>query len=162
MRIFAPARPEGRSRRAESGFTLVELMVVLALLALATTAVIITMPASGSAAQAEADRLALRVAALRDLAIVEGRPAALVVSPSGYAFERQTEAGWEPLSGRGFARRDWPAGVGIAASSTNAALIRVSFDTMGMTAAPQKIVLSDGDGRAALTISATGGVTRGE
>ncbi len=38
MRISAPQRPDARS----AGFTLVELMVVLAVLALATTVVVLT------------------------------------------------------------------------------------------------------------------------
>ena len=61
MRIFA-ATADTRTRRAPNGFTLVELMVVLAIMALAATAVVLTIPGEERTVRSEADRLA----ALRD------------------------------------------------------------------------------------------------
>ena len=59
------------------GFTLVELMVVLALVGLAAAAVVLTMPPPDGGTRSEATRFAARVAALRDRAAVtpEGGPA---------------------------------------------------------------------------------------
>jgi general secretion pathway protein H len=157
MRTFAAAHPD----RNNAGFTLVELMIVLAVLALAATVVVMTMPGSSAQVTAEADRLAVRIAALRDLAIVEGRPMAIVVSPSGYGFERRAREGWDVLSGRGFARRDWPRGVRLTQPAGGAPL-RIAFDPVGMTSARTALALSDGTVTARLSIGATGEVSRGE
>ena len=157
MRTFAAPRPD----RTSAGFTLVELMVVLAVLALAATVVVMTMPGSSAQVTAEADRLAVRIAALRDLAIVEGRPMAIVVSASGYGFERRASTGWESLPGRGFARRDWPLGVRLT-QPTNGAPLRIAFDPIGMTSARTALAISDGDVTARLSVGATGEVVRSE
>lgn len=141
-----------------SGFTLVELMVVLAVLALAATLVLLTAPTGGDRVQGEADRLAARVAALRDLAIVEGRPMAMTISPSGYDFERRMAAGWEALPGRGFERRNWPDKLRLEAQAP----IRILFDPIGMTSAPTAVVLTDGETVARVALATTGAVTRSE
>lgn len=157
MRISAPARPERHPR----GFTLVELMVVLAVLALAATVVILTIPGSNARVAEEADRLAVRIASLRDLAIVEGRPMALVINPSGYAFERREQSGWADLPGRGFDRHDWPRGVGLTKPAGGAPL-RIAFDPVGLTSGRTELAISDGDVTARLSVSTTGEVVRGE
>jgi general secretion pathway protein H len=157
MRTFAAARHDP----GQAGFTLVELMVVLAVLALAATVVIMTMPGSNARVSDETDRLAVRIAALRDLAIVEGRPMALVISPSGYGFERRAAAGWEVLPGRGFARRDWPRGVRLT-QPAGSGPVRITFDPVGMTSARTALALGDGDVTTRLTVAVTGEVTRGE
>jgi general secretion pathway protein H len=155
MPISGPAPAKVRRPR---GFTLVEMMVVLAVLALAATLVLLTAPSGGSRVQGEADRLAARIAALRDLAIVEGRPMAIVVSPSGYAFERRMAAGWEILPGRGFNRHDWAPPVRLQA----AAPTRIAFDPIGMTSAPATLALTDGESVARVALATTGEVRRGE
>jgi general secretion pathway protein H len=157
MRIFVAARPDPQT----AGFTLTELMVVLAVLALAATAVILTMPGGDARVTGEADRLASRIAALRDLAIVEGRPMALVLSPSGYGFERREQGGWGVVSGRGFERRDWPQGVRLAEPADGTAM-RIGFDPLGMTSARTAIVLAEGDAAARLTVTTGGEVLRSE
>src|SRR3546814_6784680 len=58
--LFRSAITETRVRRAPNGFTLVELMVVLAIMALAATAVVLTIPGEERAVRSEADRLAAR------------------------------------------------------------------------------------------------------
>ena len=157
MRISAAVPPDRHPR----GFTLVELMVVLAVLALAATVVIMTIPGSNARVANEADRLAVRIAALRDLAIVEGRPMALVLSPSGYAFERREAGGWSALPGRGYDRHDWPRGVRMTEPAGGAPL-RIAFDTVGMTSARTTLAIGDGETNARISVSATGEVVRGE
>ena len=91
----------GRLRRGNArGFTLVELMVVLTILALAATAVVLTIPGEERSVRSEADRLAARLAAARDVAVVEGRSVAVNFAPSGYGFERRIDGAWAPLPGR--------------------------------------------------------------
>lgn len=148
-------------RSGDRGFTLVELMVVLAILGLAATAVVLTIPGEGRTVRHEADRLAARLAAARDMAVVEGRGVAVNFAPSGYGFERRVAGAWQPLPGRAFAQRNWPSGIGFA-SSDGQGDTRLLFDRIGTSPTPQAIVLTGGDAREIVRVSATGEVTRGE
>ena len=158
MRIFAAKAdtPDG-----ERGFTLVELMVVLAILALAATAVVLTIPGEERTVRSEADRLAARLAAARDIAVVEGRSVSVNFAPSGYGFERRVEGAWQLLPGRAFEQRRWPSDVRFIAGDGQAAA-RILFDRVGTSPTPQAVVLSGGDAREIVRVSATGEVSRGQ
>ncbi|WP_033075601.1 GspH/FimT family pseudopilin [Sphingopyxis sp. MWB1] len=162
MRISAPTIKIGRlpSRRA-NGFTLVELMVVLMILALAATAVVLTIPGEERTLRSEADRLAARLAAARDMAVIEGRSVAVNFAPSGYGFERRVEGAWQPLPGRAFEQHGWPGGVQFAAGEGGAAA-RIIFDRVGTSPTPQTLWLRGSGARAMVRVSATGEVSRGE
>lgn len=157
VRAFAFARP--RSRADDRGFTLVELMVVLAILALAATAVVLTIPGEERTVRSEADRLAARLAGARDVAVIEGRSVSVNFAPSGYGFERRIAGEWQPLPGRAFAQRNWPADVRFVAGDGQGAA-RILFDRIGTSPTPQAIMLSGGDAREIVRVSATGEVSR--
>ncbi|MBY4637969.1 GspH/FimT family pseudopilin [Sphingopyxis sp. XHP0097] len=162
MPIFAETaeRDGGRRRSRTGGFTLVELMVVLMILALAATAVVLTIPDEQQTVRSEADRLAARLAAARDIAVVEGRSVAVRFAPSGYGFERRIEGSWQPLPGRSFAQRNWPSDVAFAGGDGQP-VARLIFDRVGTSPTPQALVLSGGGARETVRISATGEVSRG-
>lgn len=160
MRTFA-AKADARTRRAPNGFTLVELMVVLAIMALAATAVILTIPGEERTVRSEADRLAARLAAARDIAVIEGRSVAVNFAPSGYGFERRISGEWQLLPGRAFEQRNWPGDVRFAAGDGQGAA-RILFDRVGISPTPQALVLTGGDTREIVRISATGEVSRGQ
>ena len=160
MRIFA-AKAEARRRPSANGFTLVELMVVLAIMALAATAVVLTIPGEERTVRSEADRLAARLAAARDVSLIEGRSDAVSFSPSGYGFERRISGEWQPLPGRAFEQRNWPGEVRCAAGNGQGAA-RVLFDRVGISPTPQVVVLTGGDAREIVRVSATGEVSRGQ
>lgn len=160
MRIFA-AKAEARRRPSANGFTLVELMVVLAIMALAATAVVLTIPGEERTVRSEADRLAARLAAARDIAVIEGRSVAVSFAPSGYGFERRISGEWQPLPGRAFEQRNWPGEVRFAAGNGQGAA-RVLFDRVGISPTPQVVVLTGGDAREIVRVSATGEVSRGQ
>jgi len=155
----AEADPLVRHRTA--GFTLVELMVVLAIMALAAVAVVLTIPGEERNVRSEADRLAARLAAARDVAVIEGRGVAVNFAPSGYGFERRIEGAWQPLPGRAFAQRSWPGDVRFVAGDGQGAA-RILFDRVGTSPTPQAIVLSGGDAREVVRVSATGEISRGQ
>ena len=144
----------------ERGFTLVELMVVLAILGLAATAVVLTIPGEERTVRSEADRLAARLAAARDVAVIEGRSISVNFAPSGYGFERRIDGAWQPLPGRAFEWRKWPSGIRFVAGDGQA-VARVRFDRIGTSPTPQAVVLSGGDAREIVRISAMGEVSRG-
>ena len=160
-RIWAPAFAGARSRADDRGFTLVELMVVLAIMALAATAVVLTLPGDERTVRSEADRLAARLAAARDVAVIEGRSVAVNFAPSGYGFERRISGEWQPLPGRAFEQRSWPGDVRFAAGSGQGAA-RILFDRVGISPTPQALVLTGGDAREIVRVSATGEVSRGQ
>lgn len=161
MAETARAGPPGQRKAATSGFTLVELMVVLAIMALAATAVVLTIPGEERTVRSEADRLAARLAAARDIAVIEGRSVAVNFAPSGYGFERRIDGTWQPLPGRAFEQRAWPTDVRFDAANGRGAA-RILFDRVGTSPTPQALVLSGGTARETVRVSAVGEVSRGE
>ncbi|MBA3941704.1 MAG: type II secretion system protein GspH, partial [Sphingopyxis sp.] len=136
---ISAATADARARSRANGFTLVELMVVLAIMALAATAVVLTIPGEERNVRSEADRLAARLAAARDIAVIEGRSVAVNFAPSGYGFERRIAGAWQPLPGRAFEQRNWPGEVRFAAANGQGAA-RILFDRVGTSPTPQAIV----------------------
>jgi general secretion pathway protein H len=104
-----------RRRNAEAGMTLVETLVVLALVAIASGAAVTGLaPRPAQTAAAEAARLAALLSLAGDAALSGGAPVALVWTAPGYAFRHAPGArgDWRPFaSGPLAADRDLPAGV---------------------------------------------------
>lgn len=158
----------------QAGFTLVELMVVLAIMGLAAAAVILTLPSQDQILRQEADRLAVRLAAARDLAVVEGRGTAAVISPSGYGFEQRVRGEWQMLQGRAFVQHDWPRDIRVTVDNIGEGGIeeggggqtRILFSRLGTTPTPQSLTMmasqtQSGDAaREHIHISASGEIRR--
>lgn len=132
-------------------------MVVLALLALAATAVVLTLRPSKADARAQATQFAVRTAALRDRAIVEGRSVSAWVTASGYGFERRVRGVWQPMDDGRLSRQDWTAGT--AASVDGASQGRIGFNRFGMPDRPATIALTIGNSNAQVVIDASGDVS---
>src|SRR2546423_15601809 len=111
--------PDDRGAEA-GGFTLVELMVVLVIIGLATAAVILTMPERGGSLFAEAERFAARTKAARDNAILDSRAATVQIGQGGYEVTRRSEA----------AHYDWVTGTqpGLTGGRDG----RIRFSAMGL------------------------------
>ena len=140
----------------EGGFTLVELMVVIAIIGLAAAAVVLTLPAADGGAVTEATRFGARVAALRDRAIIDGRSYAVWVSASGFGFERRAMGQWQPLEEGRLAHGDWRSGTAVLVGG--AARGKVSFNRIGLPSQPMQISMASAGTRATVDINSNGEV----
>ncbi len=158
MPIFTASRPHVtlKNSAAENGFTLVELMVVIFIVGLASAAVVMTAGSPDRSARNEAEQLAARIAALRDHAILQSRGMAVWVRPSGYGFDAHTDGVWRPLTQTPFSTTSWKRGT--VAQIGNGAQLRVVFDSTGMPSSAMQIGLRRGTASASVDVSATGDV----
>ncbi len=90
-----PGHSQAVRRRTEAGVTLVEMLVVLSVIAVAAGVVMLRFPASpGSTAATEAGALALALTQASDQALTSGRARSLEWSADGYHV-----VAWVPGSG---------------------------------------------------------------
>ena len=132
-----------------AGFTLVELMVVLLIIGLMASVVVFAFPSGSSALEEDAQRFAARAAALRDNAILQSRPMAVQVTPSGYSFLERRKGSWSVLEDKPFVSTDWSDGVSAAIGESGPMMI--SFESTGLPSDQAELVLQgDGQSRSVL------------
>lgn len=101
---------------AEAGFTLLEIMVVLALIGIIAGFALLRLPGTGGEARLdqELQRLSHFIALQRDAAVLLGEPRGIRFSETAYSALRSPETGrWEPLEDT-VAHHDLPAGLRLA------------------------------------------------
>lgn len=138
------------------GFSLVELMVVLFIIGIASAAVVMTVGSSERGVRDEAEQFAARVAALRDTAILQSRTMAVTVRPSGYGFETRKDGNWIPLSEAPFSATDWKNGTMVQISG--ARQMRVAFDSTGLPSSAANIAIKHDNVTVTLKLAATGDI----
>lgn len=143
------------SATGNRGFTLVELLVVLAIIGLASGVVVMTMPDPRGDIVVDAERFAARAKAAQDAAVLDARPMALWVTGSGYGFERRERAGWRPLADRPFEERPWSKGARALVGEAGRA--RIIFDVTGV-AEPLELTLLRDDARVRVSIGGDGAI----
>jgi type II secretion system protein H len=140
----------------ERGFTLVEVMVALLVMALLTSAVLLATPDPGPRLGDEAERLAGRLAHARQAALSANRTVEMTLGAKGYAFREQRRGAWVALDDGPFEARAWPEGLAVAvegADGRNA----VRFDSTG-GADPAVVRLAGRRGSASVSVDAQGEV----
>lgn len=141
-----------------NGFTLVELMVVITVMALLAGAVVMRFGDIGGGSADVAGRFAARLAAARDEAIVSGAPVSGWVTASGYGFERYRGGRWEPLADKPFQGTNWDSGTRVLAGTTAGKRARVRFDSLGLPDASLAVRLERNGRVSNVTVVANGDV----
>lgn len=128
-------RPDQRAARA--GFTLVELLMTVAIIGLAAGAVVLSVPDARPSVAEDAERFAARLSRAREEAVLSNRPVAVEATAAGYRFSVFDGADWRPLTEGPFGPEPWSEDLSV--SPTGA--VRVVFDPTGV-AEPTALTLS--------------------
>jgi len=145
-------------RSAEHGFTLIELMIVVTIIALASAAVVLEIPDPRGRLIDDAERFAARARVAHDSAIVEGRSVSIWISREGYGFDRRSRGVWQPISEKPLRVSRWATDVRPVIASTEGR-DRIIFDSTGLANAPFDVQLRrGGDASATVRIGADGSV----
>ncbi|MEH6661604.1 MAG: type II secretion system minor pseudopilin GspH [Parasphingorhabdus sp.] len=139
-----------------AGFTLVELMVVLLIIGLMASVVVFSFPGGSSALEEDAQRFAARTAALRDNAILQSRPMAVQVTPSGYSFLERRKGSWSVIEDKPFVSTNWSNGVTAATGETGPMMI--SFESTGLPSEQAELVLQGEEQSRSILIAPMGDV----
>lgn len=131
-----------RKRAARAGFTLVELLMVVAIIGLAAGAVVLSVPDPKPAVAVEAERFAARLVRAREEAILGGKSVGVETTARGYEFSTFDGETWTPLTDGPFGPETWAEGSIVSPSG---APVRVVFDPSGV-ADPATLTLAR-DGR---------------
>lgn len=139
-----------------AGFTLLEVMLVMAIAGLATTAVLLTLPDGDAALHRQADTLGAHLRRAQEQAILGGRAMRVAVEPAGYRFTRRDHGRWLPYEEGPFHARSWSDGV-TPLIPRGDVQVGFSFDPTGM-AEPQALQLHNGRQQVTVSVARSGKV----
>ena len=141
-------------RYAEHGFTLIEMMVVIVIIALTSAVVVFAIPDPRGRVIDEAEHFAARTLAARDDAIVQSRDTRIWITASGYGVERRRRGAWAAVSEKPFRTVQWETGTSALTGASGREAI--TFDATGAPSSPATVILVRDDARATVTVSGNG------
>ena len=148
--------PGAKARAASrAGFTLVELLMVVAIIGLAAGAVVLSVPDPRPSVAEDAERFAARLSRAREEAILSNRPIAVDATAAGYDFMVFDGAAWSALDEGPFRPETWTAGTTVVPS---AAPVRIVFDPTGV-ADPAAMTLTREHHSRTIAVDGAGEVT---
>lgn len=136
-------------------------MVVIAIIGFASAAVVLSIPDPRGRLVDDADRFAARMAAVRDLAIVEARPMAMWVSPSAYGFEQYLDGQWVATDDKPFRTTSWRSGTRAVTAGTSNGRLMLHFDNNGLPSEAARVLLTRDGEQLAVTLDGAGKVKVG-
>ncbi|WP_301089523.1 GspH/FimT family pseudopilin [Sphingomonas sp.] len=140
-------------RAGVRGFTLVELMIVITVIGLASAIAVLAMPDPRGRLIDEGARFATRVRAAHDAAVIGGRPVSVWVDRSGYGFDERRGGQWVALAEKPLRVSPWGEGT----EALVAERARVTFDPTGMADRALVVPLRRERTRVTVTLGADGG-----
>ena len=154
---MTPTSATGRVRTgwSRAGFTLVELLMVVAIIGLAAGAVVLSVPDPRPSVAEDAERFAARLSRAREEAILSNRPVAVETTPAGYGFMVFDGAVWAALDVGPFGPETWTAGTTV---SPAVGPVRIVFDPTGV-ADPAALTLTRERNSRTVTVDGAGEVT---
>ena len=129
-------------RSKDKGFTLIEILVVVVIVAVLMSAVTLSFPPAGDKLLKEqADRFSALIGLAQDEAILQSRELALEVNKAGYIFYRNVDNSWATFTEAPFAKREFPAEISSKIYIDGIAIDLEDRDENN----PQVIILSSGE-----------------
>lgn len=144
----------------QNGFTLIELVIVLTIFALASVVVVMVIPDPRGRVRDDAERFASRTRAAHDAAIVDARPVSVWVTAGGYGFDERSGGRWQALGDKGLRVAQWGKGVQAVTSAANGR-DQVVFDPTGMSDQPLMVELRRNGQSVRVSVGINGGVRVG-
>jgi len=145
---------------SENGFTLVELMMVLVIIGLMSSAVVMTFPKDPPASRAISEQLVTRLNQSAQNSLLSAAPSAFGISKSAYSFFSYDGTEWIAATSK-----DWPKELtlelrkeGSAVKLADDPVPLILFEPTG-TSSVFTLTISDFDGRYVLSSKGDGRVT---
>jgi general secretion pathway protein H len=142
--------------RPDAGFTLIEMMAVLAVVGLTAGAILLTAPDSRRGLIQEAERFAAGLVRAKEEAVLTNRTIDVRITAEGYAFGATTRGVRIPFQQRPFAAVEWNEDT-TAIVSEAGDRSRIIFDSTGI-ATPATVDLFRNEGHVRVSIDVAGSI----